>query len=45
MEALGINGGFLLIQLLVIFGMFVLPITVIGGIVYWLRRRDSAEAE
>ena len=45
MEALGINGGFLLIQLLIIFVMFVLPITVIGGIVYWLRRRKSAEAE
>ncbi len=45
MDALGINVGFLLIQLLVIFGMFVLPITVIGGIVYWLRSQKSADAE
>lgn len=45
MDALGINGGFLLIQMIIIFGMFVLPITIIGGIVYWLRRHKSADAD
>jgi hypothetical protein len=37
-EAVGINVGYLLIQL---FCLFVIPALIIGGVVYWLIRRNS----
>ncbi len=38
MEAVGINVGYLLIQL---FCLFVVPALILGGVVYWLIKRSS----
>jgi len=42
MDAVGINLGYLLVQL---FCLFVIPALILGGILYWLIKRNSLKQD
>jgi hypothetical protein len=42
MEAIGINLSYLLIQL---FCLFVIPVLILGGVIYWLIKRNSLKQD
>jgi hypothetical protein len=42
MEAVGINVGYLLIE---VFCLFVIPVLILGGVIYWLIKRNSLKQD
>ena len=42
MEAVGINIGYLLVE---IFCLFIIPVLILGGVIYWLIKRNSLKQD